>query len=536
MVQTWMFWVIVVIYMSITLSVAYMGYKKTKGSDDFMLAGRKARPFIIGLSYGATFVSTAAIVGFGGLAGELGMGLIWLTVLNIGIGILFAFLVFGKRVNALGHKLKANTLPDLLGKRYNSPFMQYGPALVILAGMPMYAAAVMLGGVNFIRITLGISFDQALIGFVIVVAAYVIGGGLIAVMYTDALQGAIVVGGMTFLLAFTYFILGGVTAANTHLTNISNLVPAGLSSQGMTGWTSFPSFGSPIWLTVVTTVILGVGIGVLAEPQLALRFLTAKDENHLKRAIPIGAVYVLLTTGVAYTVGSLTNVYFLQNTGNISLTAAGGNVDTIMPLYINSATPDIFIAVFMIVLIAAAMSALSSIFHTMGTAAGFDLWTHVRKKLQPEATPLQDSKAKMLSSRIGMGIMIAISVALAYILPTSIIARATIMFMGLMASAVLPAYAHALFSKNPSVRAAKASLAVGAITWFIWTALVHYAESSVLGISQFFLGVPSALALPWRNVDPLVIGLTLSVTTLAVVWLVEKYLIKEKEATSETTA
>jgi hypothetical protein len=65
---------------------------------------------------------------------------------------------------------------------------------------------------------------------------------------------------------------------------------------------------------------------------------------------------------------------------------------------------------------------------------------------------------------------------------------------------------------------------------------VHYAESSVLGISQFFLGGPSALALPWRNVDPLVIGLTLSVTTLAVVWLVEKYLIKEKEATSETTA
>ncbi len=120
-----------------------------------MLAGRKARPLIIGLSYGATFVSTAAIIGFGGLASELGMGLIWLTVLNIGVGIMFAFLVFGKRVNALGHKLKANTLPDLLGKRYNSPFMQYGPALIILAGMPMYAAAVMLGGVDFLQTILG---------------------------------------------------------------------------------------------------------------------------------------------------------------------------------------------------------------------------------------------------------------------------------------------------------------------------------------------------------------------------------------------
>ncbi len=32
MVQPWMFWVVVLIYMFVTLSVAYMGYKKTKGS------------------------------------------------------------------------------------------------------------------------------------------------------------------------------------------------------------------------------------------------------------------------------------------------------------------------------------------------------------------------------------------------------------------------------------------------------------------------------------------------------------------------
>ncbi len=443
-----MFWIVVLIYMSITLYVGYSGYKKVKGSDDFMLAGRKARPFIIGLSYGATFISTSAIVGFGGLSAQLGMGMIWLTVLNIGVGILVAFLVFGKRANALGHKLKAVTLPDLLGKRYNSPFMQYGPAVVILSGMPLYAAAVMLGGVRFIQTTLGVQFEIALLAFVLVTAVYVIGGGLIAVMYTDAMQGAIVVSGMTFLLVFTIFTLGGIPAATTQLTDMSSLVPSALAGQGMTGWTSFPSFGSPIWLTTVTTVILGVGIGVLAEPQLAIRFLTAKDEKHLKRAIPIGGVFVLLTTGVAFTVGPLTNVYFYQNTGNISLVEAAGNVDKIMPMYINSATPDLFIAVFMIVLLAAAMSALSSIFHTMGTAAGFDLWNHLRKKLRPEAGKMEiiSPKATVLSSRVGMIIMISISVVLAYIMPPSIIARATVMFMGLMACAVLPSYAHALFT------------------------------------------------------------------------------------------
>ncbi len=368
----------------------------------------------------------------------------------------------------------------------------------------------------------------------IVTSVYVIGGGLIAVMYTDALQGAIVLCGMTFLLCFTYFTLGGVTVANTNLTNLPQMVSYPLSSQGWTGWTSFPSFGSPIWLTVVTTVILGVGIGVLAEPQLALRFLTAKDEKHLKRAIPIGAIFVLMTTGVAYTVGSLTNVYFYQQTGQVAFNAVPNhNIDLVMPTFINSATPDLFIVVFMVVLLAAAMSSLSSIFHTMGTAAGFDFWGHVRRKIRPNAEIVRDSKATILTSRIGMGIMIMISVALAYVMPASIIARATIMFMGLMASAVLPSYAHALFSEKPSLLAAKASLVVGAISWFIWTAFVNTADSGVLGISNYFFGQPSMLQLPWQNIDPLVIGLSLSLVTFFVVWFIDKHFLADRQAKSE---
>ncbi len=84
------------------------------------------------------------------------MGLIWLTVLNIGLGILIAFAVFGKPTRRLGQKLGAVTFPDLMGKRYNSPFMQYGTGLVIILGMPLYTAAILIGGARFIETTLGI--------------------------------------------------------------------------------------------------------------------------------------------------------------------------------------------------------------------------------------------------------------------------------------------------------------------------------------------------------------------------------------------
>lgn len=48
-----------------------------------MLAGRGVHPAIMALSYGAAFISTSAIIGFGGVAASLGMGLLWLVFMNI---------------------------------------------------------------------------------------------------------------------------------------------------------------------------------------------------------------------------------------------------------------------------------------------------------------------------------------------------------------------------------------------------------------------------------------------------------------------
>ncbi len=128
------FTVVTGVYLAILVALGYLGYKRTKGADDFMLAGRKVHPALIALSYGATFISTAAIIGFGGVAAQLGMGLMWLVFMNIALGIFIAFIVFGKRTRAVGSRLQARTFPDLLGKVYNSKFLRYASALVIVSG------------------------------------------------------------------------------------------------------------------------------------------------------------------------------------------------------------------------------------------------------------------------------------------------------------------------------------------------------------------------------------------------------------------
>lgn len=511
-VDTATFLAVTGIYVVITLAVGYLGFRQTKGAEDYMLAGRRAGPWILALSYGATFISTSAIIGFGGAAAVYGMGLIWLTVLNIGMGILVAFLLFGKRTREIGHRLGAVTFPDLMGRRFSDGFMQYASAAIIIAGMPLYTSAILIGGARFLEKALSLPFGWAVIVLGLVTAVYVVAGGLIAVMYTNSLHGIVMFAGMTLLLVFTYSLLGGVVPAHGALTAMTPLVPPDLAAQGHTGWTSMPDPGSPIWFTLVTTLILGVGIGALAQPQLVVRFMTARDSRALNQAVLVGGPFILMMTGVTFTVGALSNVFFYRETGNIAVAAvAGGNLDLVIPSFIDLATPSWFVVLFLITLLAASMSTLSSLFHVMGTAVGFDIWQH-----------FGGGRPSLRANRAGILAMILVSILLAFTLPGSIVARTTAMFFGLSASALLPAFAYGLYSEAPSARAGRASLVAGSATWLLWTVFVHSTESAPLGIARLLTGSDALLGMPWQVLDPLVIALPLSGLALAATALLDR--------------
>ena len=162
-------------------------------------------------------------------------------------------------------KLNVSTFPQLLGRHFRSRNIQVFIAAVIFIGMPLYAAVVMKGGAVFIEQIFQIDFNVSLLIFTLVIAAYVIAGGMKGVMYTDALQGVIMFGCMLFLLFSLYQVLDmNFIEANKELTAIAPLVPEKFKALGHQGWTAMPSTGSPQWYSLVTSLILGVGIGCLA--------------------------------------------------------------------------------------------------------------------------------------------------------------------------------------------------------------------------------------------------------------------------------
>lgn len=67
---------VVVTYLLVIGYLGYRGLRGTRNAGDYLLGGRQIHPFVMAMSYGATFISTSAIIGFGGISGMYGMGLI----------------------------------------------------------------------------------------------------------------------------------------------------------------------------------------------------------------------------------------------------------------------------------------------------------------------------------------------------------------------------------------------------------------------------------------------------------------------------
>jgi solute:Na+ symporter, SSS family len=516
--------IMVVLYLGITALLGYLGYRHTKDTKDYLIGGRKVNPIIMAISYGATFISTSAIIGFGGAAAIFGMGELWLTFLNIFAGIFIAFVFFGKRTRRMGHNLDAHTFPELLGKRYDSKFIQKFIGLIIFIFMPLYAAAVMIGAAKFIENNLSINYDIALLVFAIVVAVYVFFGGLKGVMYTDTFQGALMLIGMSILIVSVYAKLGGITAAHQKLTELMN-IPAVLDQiksmktmAGFTGWTTMPTFLSVNWLYLVTSVVLGVGIGVLAQPQLAVRFMTVKSDKELNRAVPAGGIFILMMTGVAFIVGALSNVFFFEKYGKLSNIFTEGNSGAIIPAFLKDFMPEWFTSLFLVVIVAAGMSTISGQFHAIGSAVGRDIFNSRGKS----------EKQTMLRSRIGMLIAIVYTIFLAFELPkiwNEAIVASTALFFGLCAAAFLPMFVGALYFRKMKKNAAVIGMISGFTVSLFWTLFVHAKESASLGLAKLIFNADSLVGKSsWSWVDPIVIAL---VTSIVVTVVLNKFL-KEK--------
>ncbi len=523
------FGVMLVVFAAITILLGLYGYRNTKDNGAFLLGRNKTSPIIIGLSYGATFLSASAVIGFGGQAATHGLTVMWLCFLNLFVGLFIAFLVFGPRTRRVGRRLGAATFADLLGKMFRSKGIRAFTAILIIVMMPIYCAAVLKGGVNSVAVLTGLNdlYDVILIVMAIIVGVYVVYGGIIAVMYNDALQAGIMFAGMAVILVVTFSTLGGVTPAFSALEDMDVSAAAGVL-DGFTGWTSVAELGSSEWMLVVTTFLMGVGLGVLTQPQLIVRFMSAKDDKMLNRSLIVGSVFMMLIVGSAYTCGALSNVYFMEEHGLASSAYAaslGLGTDFIVPQYIlevfaGGFSGDFFICLFLLSLVCASISTISALMHTIGAAGGYDLFTLIENRKERRVLDSQNIRV----NRIVTAFMMVLVVVYCYIMPNDIIAKATSLFMGMTAAALLPSYVHGLYAKGKTdKRAAICSITAGTVSYLFWALFINKSSSVFMPVCKWITGDAVLFDGPIAFCDALVVSLPLSIAVFAVVWFIGKH-------------
>ena len=194
--------------------------------------------------------------------------------------------------------------------------------------------------------------------------------------------------------------------------------------------------------------------------------------------------------------------------------------DKIIPTFISSAMPQWFTYIFTLTLLCAAMSTLSTQFHSQGSAIGHDVYASTRK----------DNKESMSVTRMGILVGIVIAVILAFILPGGVVAQGTTIFFGICAAAFMPVYICALFWKRTTKQGAIAGIVSGALISLFCLLFTHQKEAAGIGLCKLLTGQTVLFtAMPWPYVDPMVIALPASFIITIVVTLLTHNSKEEQE-------
>ncbi|HKM14031.1 MAG TPA: hypothetical protein VJY42_03855, partial [Candidatus Methanomethylophilaceae archaeon] len=103
---------------------------------------------------------------------------------------------------------------------------------------------------------------------------------------------------------------------------------------------------------------------------------------------------------------------------------------------------------------------------------------------------------------------------------------------GMTAAALLPTYAHGLYSKSPNAFAAKISMALGTVTYLVWALFMNVGTASFLPICKLLTG--SAVLFPGSivsGIDAVVIALPVSIIAMVIVLIAQRQIVRNEVST-----
>src|SRR5699024_483310 len=295
----------IVIYMIAMLLIGWYAFKRTDNLTDYMLGGRSLGPAVTALSAGAADMSGWLLMGLPGAIYASGLIEAWIAI-GLTIGAYLNWIFVAPRLRMYTQVANNSiTIPSFLENRLKDTtrILRIASGIIILIFFTFYVSSGMVAGGVFFESSFGLTYHTGLIIVSIVVVAYTLFGGFLAVSYTDFVQGLIMFLALILVPVFGIFLTGGFSET---VESIKLVDPNRLSL--VKGATTLGIISALAW-----------GLGYFGQPHIIVRFMAIKTVKETKEARRIGIGWMGLSLIGAICTALIGIAYFQQNP-NLNLT------------------------------------------------------------------------------------------------------------------------------------------------------------------------------------------------------------------------
>lgn len=374
---------VILLYFASLAAIGYYFSKKQKNTDDYFKGGGRLPWWAVGLSIFGTGLSAITFMSIPAKAYTSDWSYLWMNVGIVLVAplIIYLFIPFYRRLNV-------TTVYEYLELRFNV-FIRVICSLAFILfqigrmGIVMYLPAIALNVVTGIDIFVCIG----LMGLLSLL--YTMIGGIEAVVWTDALQVVVLVGGAILVIVVAIGDLPGGLDAIVNEASVHHKFDLGDGG--------FDLKQSTVWTVLIATFFTNLTT-YGTDQTMVQRYMTTETQKQANKSVWTNAILVIPATVLFFFVGTVLYVYYTHYPAALSLTITEG--DAILPWYIYSRLPEGVTGLLISGIFAAAMSTLSSSMNSAATA----YVTDIHRKLTAVPVGLNVAKAAtFLLGALGIG-------------------------------------------------------------------------------------------------------------------------------------
>jgi len=351
-------WILMILLASGILVLVVRGARKTKNMQDYALGSFLFSPAAVGISLAASMTSAATFIINPGFIALYGISAVISYAVVLPLAAMVSLVILSKGFRKFGTTVKVLTLSQWMGVRYHSKGYQTFFAILSLL-LITFIVLIVVGLTKVLSSSLAISEIAALLGIVIFIFGYMMFGGANSMVYTNTIQGSI-------MLVVAFLLLGSGYehfSAGIHgfLAKLSSIDP------NLVGTTNTHSFLFRDWFEIGVVQII-VGVAIVCQPHIITKSLLLKDDKSVNRFLIVAVITELIFFSVV-----IAGLYARLAFPDLTVGGTALKMDGIIPAYVIHEFP-VFIGLFVVLgLIAAGLSTLEGLIQSISTTVTSDL-------------------------------------------------------------------------------------------------------------------------------------------------------------------